>query len=122
MRIAPVKTIGFSLDSRARDEIRRFLERVGSVRDHHARDFRTREMLDDAIPQRPHPLDRHVRAGKLAPFLGLDCRDRADSFRGVLGSRPASGPAERLRRRVVAHGDRAAGEEDYYHLQSSNCN
>ena len=71
VRIAPVKTTGFSLFDRARHEIRGLLERVGAVRDDDAVDLRPREVLDDPLAQRPHALDRHVRTGKRAPIIDL---------------------------------------------------
>jgi hypothetical protein len=71
-------------------------------------------MLGDAIPERPHPLDCHVRARKSSPLLGLDtgdCIDAARRFEDFCGSKcrysPASGG-------VVSHRDRAAGEQDDY--------
>ncbi|MFN8667225.1 MAG: hypothetical protein U0164_08455 [Gemmatimonadaceae bacterium] len=51
------------------------------MRDHHAIDHRVVHQRQEAVAQRPLPLDRHVRSGKAPPLLDAQLRHVLDAAR-----------------------------------------
>src|SRR5438067_1415635 len=78
-------------------------------------DVTSAEMLHQPPPQRPHPVDRHVRTGECPPIVDFEIRNAVDAGRQIQDLTTAQRRNRSTGRCIVSHRYRTAGEDDDDH-------